>query len=70
MGMDFNERWKTQRKDERIYRAIKTGDWRTALMELFKDVRQVRICEHGNMTDYDSCPQCDAELDDLMSGET
>ena len=68
--MDFNERWKTQRKDERIYRAIKTGDWRTALMELFKDVRQVRICEHGNMTDYERCPQCDAELDDLMSGET
>jgi hypothetical protein len=55
-----------QAEDERIYRAIKTGDWRTALMDLFRDVRQVRICKHGNMTDYQ---QCDAEIDDLMSGE-
>jgi hypothetical protein len=28
----------------------------------------VRICKHGNMTDYERCPQCDAELDDLMLG--
>ena len=63
------ERLERQEEDERIYRAIKTGDWRTALMELFRDVRQVRICEHGNMTDYQRCPKCDAELDYLMSGE-
>jgi hypothetical protein len=69
MGIDWNERLRRQAEDERIYRAIKTGDWRTALMELFRDVRQVRICKHGNMTDYQQCPQCDAELDDLMSGE-
>ena len=68
MGIDGNERLRRQAEDERIYRAIKTGDWRTALMELFRDVRQVRICTHGNMTDYQRCPQCDAELDDLMSG--
>ena len=52
MGIDWNERWKTQAQDERLFRAIKTGDWRTALMELFKDVRQVCICKHGKMTDY------------------
>jgi hypothetical protein len=66
MGIDWNERFRRQAEDERIYRAIKTGDWRTALMELFRDVRQVHICKHGNMTDYQQCPQCDAELDDLM----
>jgi hypothetical protein len=68
MAADWNGKWRRQAEDERIYRAIKTGDWRTALMELFRDVRQVRICKHGNMTDYERCPQCDAELDDLMSG--
>ena len=68
MGIDWNERLRRQAEDERIYRAIRTGDWRTALMELFRDVRQVRICKHGNMTDYQRCAQCDAELDDLMSG--
>jgi hypothetical protein len=66
MGIDWNERFRRQAEDERIYRAIKTGDWRTALIELFRDVRQVRICKHDNMTDYQQCPQCDAELDDLM----
>ena len=29
-------------------------------MELFKEVRQVRICKHGNMTDYEPCPQCES----------
>jgi hypothetical protein len=61
MALDWNER----KRDERIYRAIKTGDWRMALMELFRDVRQVRICEHGNMTSYERCPQCEEELDRL-----
>jgi hypothetical protein len=62
--------WSERKRDESIYRAIKTGDWRTALMELFRDVRQVRICEHGNMTSYERCPQCDAELDDMILGGT
>ena len=52
-----------EEKDEDIHRAIKTGDWRTALMELFKEVRQVDICKHGNMTTYQECPQCADELD-------
>lgn len=65
MGIDWTERLKRQEEDERIYRAIKTGDWRTVLMELFKEVRQVSICEHGNMTDYQPCPQCEVELDRL-----
>jgi hypothetical protein len=60
------ERQRQQEIDTRIYRAIKTGDWRTALMELFKEVRQVDICKHGNMTDYEPCPQCDAEFDEWM----
>jgi hypothetical protein len=68
MAVDWNEQYRQQGLDERIYRAINTRDWETALMELFKEVRQVRICKHGNMTDYQPCPQCDAELDDLMSG--
>jgi hypothetical protein len=66
MAVDWNERRRQQELDERIYRAIKTRDWGTALMELFKEVRQVRICEHGNMTDYQPCPQCDAEFDEWM----
>jgi hypothetical protein len=66
MGIDWNERSRQKAKDERIYRAIKTGDWATALMELFRDVRRVRICEHGNMTDYERCPQCEVELDRLI----
>lgn len=57
--------WDERTRDERIYRAIKTGDWTTAFMELFRDVRKVRICEHGNMTSYERCPQCDEELDRL-----
>ena len=65
MGIDWSDGLKQKAGDERIYRAIKTGDWRTALMELFRDVRQVRICEHGNMTSYERCPQCDDELDRL-----
>ena len=67
MADNWSERWRVRAEDERIYRAIKTGDWRTVLMELFKEVRQVRICKHGNMTSYESCPQCNADLDDLMS---
>jgi hypothetical protein len=35
-------------------------------MELFRDVRQVRVCEHGNMTSYERCPQCEEELDRLI----
>jgi len=70
MAVDWNERYREREKDEDIYRAIKTGDWRTVLMELFKDVRQVRICKHDNMTDYKPCPQCDAELDEWMSDGT
>jgi hypothetical protein len=65
MAVDWNERYRQQGLDKRIYRAIKTGDWKTALMELFKEVRQVRICEHGNMTDYEPCPQCEDEIDRL-----
>jgi hypothetical protein len=67
MAVNWNERWRQQAEDERIYWAIKTGDWRTALMELFKEVRQVDICKHGNMTDYQSCPQCESYLDEMMS---
>ena len=65
----YLETWEQREKNERIYRAIKTEDWSTAFMELFVIVRRVSICKHGNMTDYQRCPQCDAELDDLMSGE-
>ncbi len=60
------ERLERQEKDERIYRAIKTEDWRTALMELFVIVRRVSICKHGNMTDYEKCPQCESDLDEMM----
>jgi hypothetical protein len=63
MAGDWNERWKRQAEDERIYRAIRTGDWKTALMELFKEVRQVDICKHGNMTTDQQCPKCADELD-------
>jgi hypothetical protein len=66
MGIDWNERWKRQAENERLYTAIKTGDYRTALMALFVEVRGVGICEHGNMTDYQPCPQCDAEFDEWM----
>lgn len=66
MAVDWNERYRQQEKDERIYRAIKTADWRTALMELFTEVRQVRICKHGNMTDYEERPQCESYLDEMM----
>ena len=60
------ERLTRQEQDERIYRAIRTGDWRTALMELFQEVRRVHICKHGNMTDYEKCPQCELDLDEMM----
>lgn len=63
---EWVERLERQEEDERIYRAIKTGDWRTALMELFKEVRWVDICNHGNMTTYQQCPQCEDELDEMM----
>ena len=66
MGIDWNERYREREKDEDIYRAIKTGDWRTALIELLKEVRHVDICKHGNMTDYQPCPLCDAEFDEMM----
>ena len=69
MGIDWNETWKRQAEDERLFRAIKTGDWRTALMELFKEDRHVDICNHGNMTDYQPCPQCDAEFDEMMRAD-
>lgn len=65
MAVDWNERYRERKKDEDIYRAIKTGNYRAALMELFEEVRHVRICEHGNMTDYERCPQCEDELDRL-----
>ena len=67
MADSWSKRWLARLAredvDRRIYRAIKTGDYRTALMELLKEVRQVDICEHGNMTTYQQCPQCAAELD-------
>jgi hypothetical protein len=66
MAVHWNERWRQRELDERIYRAIKTRDWGTALTELFKEVRQVRICEHGNLTDYEECPQCESYLDEMM----
>ena len=65
MGIDWIERLKRQAEDERLFTAIKTGDYRTALMALFAEVRGVEICEHGNMTDYQRCPQCEDELDRL-----
>jgi hypothetical protein len=68
MAVDGNERYRQQASDERIYRAIKTGDFRTALMALFVEVRGVGICKHGNMTTYQPCPQCDAEFDEWVSG--
>jgi hypothetical protein len=64
MGVDRIERMRRQEEDERLFRAIKGGDWRTALMELFKEARQVHICKHGNITNYQPCPQCDAEIDE------
>ena len=67
MADSWSKRWlasmEREEKDERIYRAIKTGDWRTALMELFKEVRRVDICKHGNMMTSQQCPQCADELD-------
>jgi len=63
MAINWYERNRKQERDEDIHRAIKTGDYRTALMKLFKEVRQVDICEHGNMTTYQPCPQCADELD-------
>jgi hypothetical protein len=66
MGIDWNERWKRQAENERLLRAIKTGDYRAALMALFVEVRRVEICKHGNITDYQPCPLCDAELDEWM----
>jgi hypothetical protein len=70
MAGSWSERWlerlERREEDERIYRAIKTGDLRTALMELFKGVRRVSICKHGNMTDYEPCPYCESYLDAMM----
>jgi hypothetical protein len=66
MGIDWKERWKRQAEDERLFRAIKTGDYRTALMALFVEVRRVEICGHGNMTTHQPCPQCEDELDEMM----
>ena len=63
MGIDWKERLERREEDERLFRAIKTGDYRTALMALFVEVRRVELCEHGNMTDYQPCPQCEDELD-------
>jgi len=60
------ERLERREEDERIYRAIKTGDLRTALMALFVEVRRVEICEHGNITNYQTCPQCDTEFEERM----
>lgn len=69
MAVGWSKRWierlTRREKDERTYEAIKTGDYRRALMELFKEVRQVRICKHGNITNYRLCPQCVDELDRL-----
>jgi hypothetical protein len=65
MGTDWSERWKRQAEDERLLKAIKTGDYRTALMALFVEVRRVEICKHGNITTYQPCPQCADELDEL-----
>lgn len=65
MGIDWKERLKRQEKDEEIYGAIRTGNYRAALTELLKEVRGVTICEHGNITTYQSCPQCVDELDEL-----
>lgn len=69
MGIDRIERMKRQAEDERLFRAIKTGDYRTALTELFKEVRQVDICRHGNMTTHQQCPQCADEIDSLEGGD-
>jgi hypothetical protein len=70
MAGSWSKRWlerlERKEKDDEIYRAIKTGDYRTALMELFKEVRQVDICKHGNMTTYQQCPLCDAEFDEML----
>lgn len=67
MGIDWIiERWKKRDEDERLFGAIKTGDYRTALMALFAEVRGVEICEHGNMTNYQPCQQCETYLDEMM----
>jgi len=66
MKIDWNKRYKEQEKDERLFREIKTGDYKAVLLALFQEVRGVAICEHGNMTDYQPCPQCDAEFDEWM----
>jgi hypothetical protein len=65
MGIDWNERWKRRTEDEDLFRTIQNGDYRTALTEMFKQQRGVTICEHGNMTTYQPCPQCNEELDRL-----
>ena len=69
MAVGWSKRWierlTRQEEDERIYRAIKTGDYRAALMALFIEVRRVEICKHGNITNYRLCPQCVDELDRL-----
>lgn len=65
MASALMERLERQEKDERIHRAIKTGNYRTALTEIFKEVRGVRICKHDNITTYQPCPQCADELDEL-----
>jgi hypothetical protein len=67
MGIDWIERLKRQAADERLFTAIKTGDYRTALMALFAEVRGVEICKHGNMTEYQPCPQCESYLDEMMT---
>jgi hypothetical protein len=67
MGIDWNERLRRQAENERLLKAIKTGDYGTALMALFVEVRRVEICKHGNITDYQPCPQCESYLDEMLS---
>ena len=63
MRISFSERFKRRTEDEDLFRAIKNGDYRTALTEIFKQMRGVTICEHSNITTYQPCPQCNEELD-------
>ncbi len=65
MRNSFTERFKRQMEDEDLFTAIKNGDYRTVLTEIFKQMRGVEICKHSNITTYRPCPQCAEEVDRL-----
>jgi hypothetical protein len=50
-------------EDERLLDAPKRRDYATVLLALLQEVRQFKVCEHGELPGR--CKQCERELDEL-----